>query len=529
MPLPCAPTPLVQSYGGIVAAADALATQAGIAMLRSGGSAVDAAVATNAAMTVVAPHLCGMGGDLFALVHDGLGGPPVALDASGRAGRGADADALRADGHRVMPFHDDIRTVTVPGGVDGWLTVHGRFGRLGLADVLAPAIALAAEGFPCSPLLAASVASHLSARPTGSGDLTDPPAQTGTRVRRPGVARALQAVVDHGRAGFYQGDFGRGLLALGQGWFAPEDLERVHADWVEPLALDAFGHRLWTTPPATQGYLTLAGAWIADGLPLPRDPDDPLFAHLLVEAARAAGHDRPAQLWEGADGHELLAPDRLAPRRAAIDPARAGIWPAPVAAGDTTYLCAVDRDGIGVSLIQSNASGFGSGLFEPSTGIGLHNRGLGFSLEPGHPAELGPGRRPPHTLAPALVTRHDGSLAAVVGTMGGDSQPQVVLQLLARMLHAGQRPEVAIAAPRCLMEGRTGFDTWTIPGGPGLKVEAHAPDSWFAGLAERGHEVRRAEAFGSDFGHAAAILVERSGLRSGAVDPRARVGSCAPA
>ncbi len=529
MPLPCPPRPVVQSYRGMVSAADALATQAGIAMLRSGGSAVDAAVATNAVMTVVAPHLCGMGGDLFAVVYDGHGAPPVALDASGRAGSGADPDALRADGHQVMPLYDDVRTVTVPGCVDGWLAVHERFGRLALADLLAPAIALATDGFPCSPLLAGAVASRLAARPEGSGDLTDLPPESGDRVRRPGVARALQAVVDHDRAGFYLGDFGRGLLALGRGWFTAEDLERPQADWVEPLALDAFGHRLWTTPPATQGYLTLAGTWIADGLDPPRDPDDPLFAHLLVEAARAAGHDRPARLWEGANGPELIAPERLAPRRDAIDPARAGAWPLPVVAGDTTYLCAVDGDGMGVSLIQSNATGFGSGLFEPSTGIGLHNRGLGFSLEPGHPAELGPRRRPPHTLAPALVTRTDGSLAAVIGTMGGDSQPQIVLQLLARILHAGQRAEVAVAAPRCLLEGRTGFDTWTAPGGPQLKVEGHAPDHWFAGLAERGHQVRRATAFGSDFGHAAAILVEPGGRRSGAADPRAVVGSCAPA
>jgi len=343
------------------------------------------------------------------------------------------------------------------------------------------------------------------------------------------VARALRAIVSDDRDGFYLGDFGRGLLALGGGWFTAEDLERPLADWVEPLALDAFGHRLWTTPPATQGYVTLAGAWIVDGLDLPRDANDPLFAHLLVEAARAAGHDRPAVLFEGAGGHELLVPERLTPRREAIDPGHAGAWPAPVVASDTTYLCTVDGDGMGCSLIQSNASGFGSGLFEPSTGIGLHNRGLGFSLEPGHPAELGPGRRPPHTLAPALVTRPDGSLAAVIGTMGGDSQPQIVLQLLARLFHAGQRPEIALAAPRCLLDGSTGFDTWTTPGGPQLKIESHAPDSWFAGLAERGHEVRRAAAYGSDFGHAAVILVEPGGRRTGGADPRTVVGSCAPA
>ena len=207
-------------------------------------------------------------------------------------------------------------------------------------------------------------------------------------------------------------------------------------------------------PPPSQGYLAPSGAWIADGLPLPDDPDDAAWAHLLVEAARWAGHDRPRVLHDGADGAALLDPQRLRPRRRAIDPASLRSPVAPTAPGGTIYLCATDADGVGVSLIQSNAADWGCHVVVPGTGIFLHNRGIGFSLEAGHPAELTAGRRPPHTLSPAprapVPMAH---LAAVLGTMGGDSQPQVLLQLLARLLRHGQSPGRAVTAPRWVLTG----------------------------------------------------------------------------
>ena len=186
----------------------------------------------------------------------------------------------------------------------------------------------------------------------------------------------------------------------------------------------------------------------------------------------------------------------------------------------------VDGDGMGVSLIQSNASGFGSLIFEPATGINLHNRGLGFSLEPGHPAEYGPGRRPPHTLCPALVTDPDGALRAVLGTQGGDGQPVVLLQVLARLLHAGQTPAETIGSPRFVLQGSgQGFDTWTDPGGPRLAVENNAPAAWFTGLGRRGHDVVVRPAFEHAFGHANLIYVDPRGMLSGAADPRARIAA----
>lgn len=518
----------VRAPGGMVCSADQLATQAGTHVLASGGNAVDAAIATNAVMAVVAPHLCGMGGDLFALVHRDGESEPIVLNASGRAGSGVDADAMRAEGLTTMPFRHDMRTVTVPGCVDGWMALHERFGTRPLAELLEPAETLAADGFPASPLLLAALAQVDDAGLAQLADLTAQARHPGSRVVRPGAARALAAIAADGRAGFYGGEFGEGFLRVSNGVHSAADLDRRQADWVAPLGVTAFGHHVWTVPPNSQGYLILAAARIAEQLDLPADADDPRWAHLLIEAAAAVGRDRPASLHEGADGEALVAEDLLARLAAAIDPVRAHGRAGPGTDGDTTYLCVVDRERMGVSLIQSNASGFGSWLVEPNTGINLHNRGLGFDLTVGHPAAPGPGRRPPHTLCPALVTRPDGSLHAVLGTMGGDAQPQIVLQVLVRLLAHGQSPAVAVGSGRWALTGaRSGFDTWTSPEGPSVLVEGHGPVGWETELGNRGHRARRTPPWDNGFGHAHAIVVEPTGLLAGAADPRSRVGSAA--
>jgi gamma-glutamyltranspeptidase/glutathione hydrolase len=489
-----------------------------------GGNAVDAAIAANAAMAVTAPHLCGMGGDLFALVRT-PDGDVVGLNATGRAGSGADAAALRAEGHAVMPMRHDIRTATIPGCVDGWLLLHERFGHIELATVLAPALRLAASGFPASPLLVASLRTLDDDAQASFSDLAEQATTPGAAVRRPGVALTLQAIAAGGREGFYGGAFGEGLLTLGDGLFTADDLDRAQADWVAPLTAQAFGVELATIGPNSQGYLFLGAACLVDGFDVPADPSDPAWAHLLVEAAATAGFDRPDVLHEGADGAALV--DAIAARAGLVDPMRAGRRPLAAASGDTTYLCTADGTGMAVSLIQSNASGFGSWLVEPTTGINIHNRGLGFSLHPGHPAEYGPGRRPPHTLCPALATR-DGELAAVFGTMGGDAQPQILLQLATRLFATGEGVADAIAAPRWALKGRaTGFDTWTSGRAPTVAIEGQAPAAWRDGLAARGHDVADAPSFDSGFGHAHAIVVEPTGTFAAAADPRARIGSAA--
>ena len=507
----------VLAPNGMVSSIDHLASNAGVSILQAGGTAVDAAIATSAVLTVTAQHSCGMGGDLFALVHADAG-PPAVLNSSGRAGSGADPDRLRARGFTHIPNRGDIAAVPVPGCVDGWLTLHERFGRLDLRDVLGPAILYAETGFPAMPSLAAS-AQDL--------DLIDghdfAGIRPGDRVLRPGCARSLRAIVTSGREGFYGGEFGDALLELGAGEYTEADLAESQAGWVSPLGVTVWGHDLWTTPPNSQGYLSLAGAVIAAGVDLPDDPRDPLWAHYIIESARAAAFDRGDALHEHADGDALVDEERLGPRRARIDADRAVEWGGSFAGGGTIHLTTVDREGMGVSLIQSNAQGFGSFLVAGSTGIMLQNRGIGFSLSPGHPAEYGPGRRPPHTLSPALITRDDGTLRTVVGTMGGDAQPHVVQQIVTRLLHHGDEPGSAITAGRFVLSAidpSTMFDVWDDQGAVRVVIEPWMEPAWRAGLEARGHLVEVGES-PSQFGQAHAIDVRPDGILLGRSDPRA--------
>src|ERR1700733_2418934 len=308
MTLPLAPFGPRTGLRGMVAAADQLAAVAGIGVLAVGGSAADAAVATGAAMAVVGPHLCGLGGDVLAMVSPPAGSPEALL-AIGRAGAGSDADGLRRDGHQTMPVRGDIRSVQVPGAVDGWLALHERYGRLPLGEVLAPAIELAGDGFPASIMLA--LASHLVHAVGGAGELCPGgPLDIGQTVRLPGIARTLRTIATEGRAGFYQGQFGRGLLDLGNGHFATADFATSAASWCTPLRATAWGHELWTVPPPSQGYLTLAGAAVAGQAGPRAHPHGPAGGHPLGEAWRAVGHDRPDVLYDGADGAALLRGER---------------------------------------------------------------------------------------------------------------------------------------------------------------------------------------------------------------------------
>jgi len=528
----------------MVSAADHLAASAGVEILGRGGSAADAAVAAAAVMAVTGPHLCGLGGDVLAMVCP-PGAAPTALLSIGRAGSGVDANLLRARGHATMPLRGDLNSVPVPGAVDGWLALLARFGKLPTATVLAPAIELAESGFAASIML--SLASHLVAGLPGAQELCPHgPLQIGQTVRLPGIARVLRAIASDGRAGFYQGAFGRGLLVLGEGIYAPSDLERDLGQWCEPVHLQVWDHELWTVPPPSQGYLTLAGAFIAQQAGLGPDPSETEWAHLVVEAARAAGYDRPGVLFDGADGAALVEETRLMAAAARISPRRsappdvthsaafdAGAGTPRIGDGDTTHLCAIDADGLGISLTQSNALDFGSHLIEPSTGIFLHNRGVGFSLIEGHPAELQPGRRPPHTLSPMAATTTQGRLTHLVGAMGGDAQPQILLQLLARMLQGGQDPATAVSAPRLALDapGAGPFRLWW---GDDLTVlvESDAPAAWQPGLAERGHSVRPIRAFDPTAVGAAQIIEVATSSDGtsrfvGAADPRSPEGGTA--
>lgn len=507
-------------YGtrGAVASVDHLASAAALAVLRDGGSAADAAVCCSAVLAVTTQHMCGAGGDLLALVHT-PDGRTEALLACGRFGAGSDAAALRAEGHARPPHQGDVRTVTVPGCVDGWVALHARHGRLPLERVLAPAVRYAAEGFPVSPLLAAALPSVAGV--LGAEDLLGlRPARPGDLRRRPGLATALAAIGTEGRDAWYLGDFGRGLQALAPGLYDEVDLARPAAEWTSPLRLAVGDDVLLSTPPPSAGHLVLGSAHVAHAVGA-LGAGDP---HLLVEASRAVAGDR-LELHEHADAAALLAPDRLDAQARAVDADVRAPGRMPAAAGDTVYLCVADADGGVVSLSQSNASGFGSGLAVPGVGVFLHNRGIGASLDPSSPALLRAGARPPTTLVPSLRLGADGSVTAL-GTMGGDAQPQVLLQLL-DALAAGATPAAALDRPRWGLDGPrgTGFDTWEPgPGGlvdPVVVLEADTPAAWAARLTAAGHDVRRT---GSGIGHAHLLVRRADGVLAAASDPRAGTG-----
>ncbi|MHB8439600.1 MAG: gamma-glutamyltransferase [Acidimicrobiales bacterium] len=531
--VPAAGAEPVLAVRAMATAAHELAAGAAVRIMGAGGNAADGAVAAAAVMAVVAPQLCGLGGDMLAMVQ-APGAPPEALLGIGRSGSGADPARLRAEGFDDMPLQGDIRTVPVPGAVDGWLELHARYGRSAWRDILVPAVELAAGGFEASAQLA--LASKLVAAVPGATDLCpDGPLTAGQIVRLPGVARTLEDLAAGGRDGFYAGAFGRALIDVGGGEYSPGDLAEPMAQWVAPIALDVFGHRVHTVPPPSQAYLTLAGAWVAEHAGLPHDPDDDMWPHLMARSMQVTGSDRPDVLFDGADPELLLAPERLEAFVEAV--LRGGVGGSsvpgsPPADGDTTHLCVVDEDGLGVSLTQSNALGFGSHIVAGETGVFLHNRGIGFNLVPGHGAEYGPRRRPSHTLCPAVVTDADGTLVQLIGTMGGDAQPQIVAEVLARQLLGGQDPAAALRASRVVLEapGAKPFRMWQA-GATALVVESHAPPTWVPGLRARGHEVRVADALGPVVaGCAQVIAVQRDGtgerIYVGASDPRSPTGGC---
>ena len=512
----------VCAFNGVVATSQPLAAEAGLAMLRAGGNAVDAALATAMALTVLEPTSNGIGSDAFALVWDGerLHG----INASGRWPARCDAEALRAAGHDSVP-QIGWPSVTVPGCVAMWGDLSERFGRLEREQLLAPAIRYARDGFPVSPVIATLWA---RARPNFDPRL-DPSiggwSETFTRGGRtpapgerwtsPGHAACLEGLAARGFRDFYDGEIAASLVEYASrtgGALAAEDLASHGNEWVEPISARYGDVDVWEIPPNGQGIAALQALAMLDGLPA-RDlpPLDERRLHLQVEAMKLGFADAyryvadPAMVEVPTAG--MLDAGYLASRRAQIgERAQAPACGEPPRGG-TVYLCTADRDGMMVSLIQSNYHGFGSGVVHPGLGVSFQNRGSGFVLDPQHPNVAAPGKRPRHTIIPAFLTR-DGEALGPFGVMGGEMQPQGHLQVVAAMEDHGLNPQAALDMPR-----------WRWTSGLTVELEPGSDPALVAALAGRGHDVQ-VTADSLSFGRGQIIRRLESGAYAAGSEPR---------
>lgn len=502
----------------MVVTAHHAATTAAMGILAEGGNAVDASVAANAVLGVVAPETCGVGGDLFALIHRSGMERPAALNASGRAGSG------------VRPAAEPIdltaaEAVTVPGCADGWGAMASGFGTQAMSDLLAPAITLAEDGFEVSAELAGAlgrVQPLLRTSPAADALYPDGrPPVAGDTLRRPELAATLQALADGGRDAFFD-HIGPALTDAVDGLITGDDLARPQADWIEPISTTIGGHVAWTVPPNSQGYVALAALGAAQRVGMEKRPAD--FHHTIIEAYKVAAAERDAVVADPEsaplDQQALLADEHLDFLASQVDRSRAQGYPRPPrAVGGTTFLCVIDADGLAVSLIQSNFTGFGGGRSVAGTGVFLHNRGAGFSHEAGHPNALAPGRRPLHTLSPTLWTRR-GAPSILLGTRGGHQQPQYLAQMGGHLVFSGLDPETAQRQPRWSMD-HAGVGT-----SPPVEFEATASPELVSALRARGHIVDTVpEDLREGWGPVAVITVGTE--RVGAADPRVSTASAA--
>ncbi|HYT29444.1 MAG TPA: gamma-glutamyltransferase family protein [Actinomycetota bacterium] len=499
---------------GCVATPHHLASAAGLAVLASGGNAVDAAVAANLALGVVAPYLCGFGGDLFALVwRDGL----TAYNGSGRAPAAATPDAVRAS---VGPEVDGMpqrgpHTVTVPGAVDGWFALLERFGSRSFGALARQALDYAEGGFELTRRGAAAIERSKAVLAGFDGwRAVYGDAAPGRVLRQPALARTIRALSDEGPDAYYRGAIASAIAECvtdAGGFLGPADMAEHRGEWVDPLIAPYRDVQIAELPPNTQGVTALEALRIVEAAgSLP--PDGPDRQHLLLEAMTLALADRDAYV--GDPDHMPVPAETLASGEWAADRARSigerATEPAPGRAvvGGTGYLCAADSEGTLVSLIQSNYAGFGSGLTVPRWGVNLHNRGTFFSLDPGHPSTVGPRRRPLHTLIPAMALR-EGRPWLAFGTMGGDGQAQTHVQVLTRVVDDGEDVQRAIDAPRWVVSPRD----WSVV------ADERFEAGWLEALRGRGHRVGVAPWFDPVFGHAHVIEVTRGGYAA-ASDPR---------
>jgi gamma-glutamyltranspeptidase / glutathione hydrolase len=523
----------VYAPNGAVATSQPLASAAGLAVLQRGGNAIDAAVTAAAVLTVVEPYMTGIGGDLFAMVWSAEEGRLMGLNASGRSGSGMTRAELIRRGHESVPLFG-AEPVTVPGTISGWAALLERYGTITLAEALAPAIALAENGFPVSPIIAhdwTNEANRLredpGARATFLFDGTRPPS-AGDWFTNPDFARTLRALAQHGPAHLYGGPLGQRIVehvrSLG-GFLELDDLASHQVSWVQPLSVPYRGHRLWELPPNGQGIAALEMLRILDGYDLAAmGHNSATYLHHLIEAKKLAYADIERYVADpeamDIEAERLLTDDFVRSRRALIDPRRAATRVEPgaaVTASETIYLAASDQHGNMVSFINSTYWEFGSGVVVPGTGFALQNRGAGFTLREGMPNTVGPNKLPFHTIIPAFVTKtsrptgtSDDSTGEepwlAFGVMGGAMQPQGHVQVLLNLLVFDMELQDAVDAPR-----------FRHMAGARVALETPIPDDVRAALTALGHDIIDESSVA--FGGAQAIMKLTRGWVA-ASDPR---------
>jgi gamma-glutamyltranspeptidase / glutathione hydrolase len=532
---------MVRGSHAAVVAPHHLATTAGLGILRAGGSAVDAAIATNAVLAVVDNEACGIGGDAFWLIWDGAAGRQVGLNGSGRSARTASAAGLLARGIQSMPHRGGL-SITVPGAVRSWGDAHDRFGRLERSVLLAPAIELAQDGFPadeafCRAVEASAMVFERELGPECAGwtSIYRPagrPWQLGERVRLPALATSLERIARNGWAEPYEGDLAdlqAAALAQAGSDIRRQDLADHRSTWTEPIATDYRGVQVTGHRPNSSGFVALELLNVLEQFEPPAGgpAEQVRWAHLGIEASKLAMADRDLHL--GDPDHYQAPLARLLDKGYAqelakrIDPDRAVPPPASrlPRGGGTIWLGVVDGEGNAVSLIESNYAGFGSGIVDPLTGIAYQNRGSYFSLDEDHANALGPARRTLHTLMPGMLLRN-GRPWIVCGSMGGDAQPQIHAQVVSALVDGDADVATATALPRWFVEPAEHYappDT--------VRIEPRFDAAVLDGLAKRGHRLALTEPFDGALGHCHAIEVVDGGPAEGgslvaATDPRSQ-------
>ena len=520
----------VLARNGIVATSQPLASAAGLRVLQQGGNAVDAAITAAAVLSVVEPTMNGVGGDLFAIVYDAKTKSIHGLNASGRAPAAATLEEFRRRKLDEIPYRG-VLSVSVPGVVDGWSELLSKHGSITLARALEPAIGYARDGFAVSEIiarqwemeektLAQDPAAAATFLPAGHAPAT------GDVFRNPRLATTLDAIARGGRDAFYRGAIAQAIasdMKTRGGLLTAADLAAHRSDWITPISTTYRGYQVLELPPNTQGVVALEMLNILEGFDVKAlGHNSAAYLHLLVEAKRIAFADRAAWLGDAVPGDvltKLLSKEYAAQRRREIDPARAAadykpmtlgaspqMQPEPPAArGDTIYMTVADKDGNVVSLIQSIYESFGAGIVAGETGITLHNRGSLFTMTPGHPNVLAPGKRPFHTLVPAMVLRDQRPWLSF-GVMGGDMQPQGHVQVLLNLIDFGMNVQEAGEAARFRHSAA------------GLALESLISPEARTGLESRGHKV--ISSFGAFGGFQGILFDLKTGVMMGGSDPR---------